>query len=362
MSPDKTMELALQCERFLGGNDPRESYPRKVLADLLEDLAADLPPDNYGAGALIEDFEREVAELLGKEAAVFMPSGTMAQQIAMRIWSERRGTKNIAFHPTCHMEIHEQKGYQMLHGLHGVLVGDPHGIITLADLQAVSEPLAALLLELPQREIGGVLPTWEDLVAQTNWARQKGIPLHMDGARLWECGPFYKDRSYADIAGLFDSVYVSFYKGLGGITGSILAGPADFIKESRIWQRRYGGNLYRMWPYVLSARAGLRKHLPRMPLYVAKAGEVAEALSSISGVQVTPNPPHTNMMHVFLPGERQRLLDARDRIATERKAFLFRSLMPCQLPGYWAFELTILEGGLKFEKDEVQEMFVELVG
>jgi len=260
------------------------------------------------------------------------------------------------------MEIHEQKGYQRLHGLHGVLVGNPHGIITLDDLQAVSEPLAALLLELPQREIGGVLPAWEELVAQTTWAREKGIPLHLDGARLWECGPFYNGHSYAEITGLFDTVYVSFYKGLRGITGSILAGPGDFIKESRIWLRRHGGNLRSMWPYVLSARAGLRKHLPRMPLYVAKACEVAEALSSIPGVQVTPNPPHTNMMHVFLPGDRQRLFDARDRIAGERKAFLFGWLAPCQLPGYWMFELTISDGGLKFEKDEVREMFAVLVG
>ena len=82
----------------------------------------------------------------------------MAQQIALRIWSDRRGCPNGAFHPTCHLEIHEQKGYQLLHGLHGVLVGQAMRIITLADLEKVSEPLAVLLLELPQREIGGWLP------------------------------------------------------------------------------------------------------------------------------------------------------------------------------------------------------------
>ena len=66
--------------------------------------------DRYGEGALIGAFEARVAALLGKPAAVFMPSGTMAQQIALRIWSDRRGTRTVAFHPTCHLEIHEQKG------------------------------------------------------------------------------------------------------------------------------------------------------------------------------------------------------------------------------------------------------------
>src|SRR5690606_9874066 len=151
----------------------------------------DMAADYYGEGEVIRSLETEVAALLGKEDAVFMPSGTMAQQIALRIWSVRRACPNVAFHPTCHLEIHERKGYQLLHGLHGVLVGDARRLITLADLEKVSEPLAALLLELPQREIGGWLPSWEELVAQTEWARQRGIALHMDGARLWESGPFY---------------------------------------------------------------------------------------------------------------------------------------------------------------------------
>ena len=114
-------------------------------------------PDMYGQGELINDFEKQVAELLGKPAAVFMPSGTMAQQIALRIHADRLHTPHVAFHPTCHLEIHEQKGYQVLHGLHSVLVGSPQRLMAIDDLKAIKEPLAALLLELPQREIGGVL-------------------------------------------------------------------------------------------------------------------------------------------------------------------------------------------------------------
>ncbi|MEO7001524.1 MAG: beta-eliminating lyase-related protein, partial [Ktedonobacterales bacterium] len=289
------------CDRFLVGHGPVRL--RESLAVLAAGVTDDDEIDTYGQGALIEQFEREIAGLLGKEAAVFMPSGTMAQQIALRIWSDRSGRKTVAFHPTCHLEIHEFKGYELLHGLHGRLVGDAHRLITLDDLRAVPEPLAALLLELPQREIGGQLPEWVDLQAQIAWARERGAAVHMDGARLWEAAPYYS-RTYAEVAAPFDSVYVSFYKGIGAIAGAALAGPADFVAEARIWQRRHGGNLVHLYPYVLSARAGLEQRLAHFPSYARRAVEVAHALHTVPGVIIKPERPQTHMMHVYLPGDR----------------------------------------------------------
>src|SRR4029453_15083491 len=113
-----------------------------------------------------------------------------------------------------------------------------------------------LLLELPQREIGGRLPEWDDLLAQVEWARARQIALHLDGARLWEAQPFY-DRPHAEIAGLFDSVYVSFYKGLGGMGGAALAADAGTIAEARVWLRRHGGNLVTLHPFVVAAERAL---------------------------------------------------------------------------------------------------------
>src|SRR6185437_1694219 len=245
-------------------------------------------------------------ELLGKEAAVFMPSGTMAQQIALRVWSERKQCRTVGFHPTCHLEIHEQKGYQALHGLRGRLVGNAHQVITLDDVKAIHEPLAALLLELPLREIGGQLPGWDDLGAQSDWAREHNIAMHMDGARLWESGPYY-GRSYAEIAALFDTVYVSFYKGIGGIAGATLAGPADFIAEARVWQRRHGGNLVQLYPYVIAAREGLRLRLPRFAGYHERALRIAQALGEVPGVIIKPTPPQTNMIFFYQPANPEKL-------------------------------------------------------
>jgi threonine aldolase len=360
MNPQEKTRLSFECTRWLVGHPRARHTAHAMLADLAAYTDPAVLPDIYGQGDLIGDFEKQVAELLGKPAAVFMPSGTMAQQIALRIHVDRSHTPHVAFHPTCHLEIHEQKGYQLLHGLHGVLVGSPYHLMTLDDLKKVAEPLAVLLLELPQREIGGQLPTWDELTAIVNWARERNIALHLDGARLWECQPFYQ-RNYAEIAGLFDTVYVSFYKILGGIAGAMLAGPEDHIAEARIWQRRHGGNLVRMFPFVLSAKLGLETRLDRMATYHAKAIGIAEVLSAFPEIEVMPNPPHTNMMHVFIRGNADQLEQAALDIAREQKVWLINGFMPSQIPAYQKFELTAGDGALEFSREEVTELFKTLL-
>lgn len=346
-------EIFLGCERFLFGHGLQR--PRLILAELADE-AGDQEPDRYGEGHLISDFEREIATLLGHEAAVFLPSGTMAQQIALRIWADSRHTQMVAFHPTCHLEIHEQKGYQLLHGLHARLVGEPTRLLTLEDLCATTGSIAALLLELPQREIGGQLPSWPDLEAQVAWARERSIAVHMDGARLWECGPFY-ERPYADIAGLFDSVYVSFYKGIGAIAGAALAGPAAFIAEARVWQRRHGGNLVQLYPFVLSARANLRRRRDKFTGYYQRAQAVARILSAIPGISVKPDPPQVNMMHVYLRASADKLLEASTEIARTERVALFRRLIPTGVPGVSAFELAIGDAAEALSDAEIAAYF-----
>ncbi len=347
-----------QAERFLNGHPPRRL--RDEMTDLAATIGEDEEADRYGEGALINDFEAEIARLLGKEAAVFMPSGTMAQQIALRIWAERSGRRAVGFHPTCHLELHERKGYELLHGLSGRLIGDADRLITMADLRAAPEPLAALLLELPQREIGGQLPTWEELVEQTAWARSRGAAAHMDGARLWEAAPAC-GRDYAEVAALFDSVYVSFYKGVGAIAGAALAGDAEFIAQARLWQRRHGGNLIHLYPFVLSARACLRERLPRFAEYHERALQIAAALRQVEGVALKPDPPHAHMAHVYLRGDLDALLDASAELAREERVTLFVWLRPSGVPGYAMFEMSIGDGADDFTPDEVADDMARVI-
>ena len=327
------------------------------LADALDERER---ADRYGEGERLERLERRTAELLGKEAAVFMPSGTMAQQIAMRIWCERGGRATIAFHPTCHLELHEEKGYERLHGLHATLVGDPNRLLTLTDLEALCEPVAALLLELPQREIGGLLPEWDDLVAQAAWAREHDVALHLDGARLWEAQPYY-DRPHAELAGLFDSVYVSFYKGLGGMAGAVLAGDAELVAEARVWQRRHGGTLVTMFPYVVAAETALDERLERMPVYLEHARAIAAALATVDGVEVVPDPPQTPLFHVHLEGGHDALADAALSVAEEHRVFLFADPSSTSSPTRQRHEVMVGDVTLALSPDEVRDLYAEIV-
>lgn len=348
----------LQSTRFLNGHPPRSL--REELDALAGAAGETEEPDIYGEGAIISDFEGEIARLLGKDSAVFMPSGTMAQQIALRIWSERSGRHAVGFHPTCHLELHERKGYELLHGLSGRLIGDPGRLMRMDDLRAAPEPLAALLLELPQREIGGQLPPWDTLVEQTAWARGRGAAVHMDGARLWEAAPGY-GREYAEVASLFDSVYVSFYKGVGAIAGAALAGPAEFIAEARIWLRRHGGNLIHLYPYVISAREHLRERLPRFPLYHERAKAIAVALERVEGVALKPNPPQAHMAHVYLRGEPEALLDASALLAREERVTLFTRAYPSGVPGYATFEMSVGDAAQALTPDEIAGYFARVI-
>ncbi len=347
-----------RCTRFVPGH--YRLSPQQMLAALAAYAPPDLAPDMYGEGKLINDFEAEIAALLGKPAAVFMPSGTMAQQIALRIWAERSGNRNVAFHPTNHLETFEQQAFRELHHLSGIQVGNASYLMTLDDLKKVRSPIGTLLLELPQRFIGGMLPTWDELTAIAAWAREQGITLHMDGARLWEAQPFY-GRSYAEICALFDSVYVSFYKTLGGISGAALVGDERLINEAKVWQRRHGGNLPRMYPFVLAAKMGLDQRLSQMDAYYRKACAIAGAISQIEGIEIKPNPPQCNLMQVYFKRDKERLWEAVLDIAEESGTLLAYYFMPSPIPAYCMQELTIGDAALDIPTEEIAALFADLL-
>jgi threonine aldolase len=268
-----------------------------LLARLTEaDVGDEL--DRYGKGGAVTALEEEVAELLGKPAAAFMPSGIMAQQCVLRAWADRARSSRIAVHGLSHLVLHELNALPELHRLDlEHLTFEPRQP-TPDDLRALTGRLGAVTVELPLRDGGHRLPTWEELTALAQACRDRDVPFHIDGARVWESAP-YLGHSLAEIADLADSVYVSFYKGLGGLAGAAVAGPADVIDEARSWQRRHGGTLFTLLPYAVAARHGLRTHLPRMAEYHEVAVDLAKRLSA-AGIRVDPDPPHTNAFRIYV--------------------------------------------------------------
>jgi len=343
-----------QCTVFLTGHGPVRP------ADLLAGIPADTVPDRYGAGGVVAELEAEVAGLLGKPAAVYLPSGTMAQQSVLRVHADRRQRRTVVYHPLCHLDRHEDRAFERLHGLAGRPAGDPARVMNAGDLTAIAEPPAALLIELPQRDLGGQQPDWDDLRAQVDWAREHGAAAHLDGARLWESAAGY-GRPPAEIAALFDTVYVSFYKGIGALAGCCLAGPADVLAEVREWRKRMGGTLHGLWPGAASALSCLRRRLPLMPGYLSHAREIASALREVPGVRVVPDPPHVSMMHLLLAATPEGFAAAARRLAAEQHIWTWPEAMITLDPGVQRVELYVGDATRALRPDQVRDIITALV-
>lgn len=353
------------CAHAVCKHQAGDLNPRKTLAALAEATGAEEAADVYGGGRLIEDFESRMATLLGHGAAAFFPSGIMAQQCAVRIWADRSGRKTLAFHPRSHLEEDEQGAYAAVHGLRAVHVGRRDRVATAADLGAVVDPIAALVVELPQRRIGGQLPQWDDLEAQRAWCREHGAAFHLDGARIWEAQPHYAEthgKGLADVGGLFDSVYASFYKGLGGLAGAVLAGSPDFVAQAKIWRRRHGGTLIHLFPYVLSARQALDARLGRMAEYRAVARALASALGELDGVELVPEVPPANMFQVLLRCSRDALERAVLDMAEEHDVRMLSVIYSAEAPHRQMFEITVGDATLELGVERIVALFRELLG
>ena len=312
-------------ERSLTGRHPVS--PQDELRSILDELdlsASGTDPehatwDRYGEGGPVAVLESQVAALLGKPAAVMFPSGTMAQQSVLRVWSDRQGSRRIAIPALSHLLHHEQDGPRLLNDFEWALLTtgiSAGGVLpTAGHLAAIPGVLGAALLELPLRDGGYLLPSWEELEAFSVACSDRGVPLHLDGARIWESAP-QLGHTPAEIAALADTVYVSFYKGLRGLAGAVVAGPEEVIAEVRLWRSRHGGTLWTMLPYAVSALRGLREELPRMGEYRQRALEMAGLLAA-RGIRTFPERPHCNAFRLFLeaPGDvvTERVVGAMER-------------------------------------------------
>ncbi|NIA68269.1 threonine aldolase [Pelagibius litoralis] len=344
--------LRRSCSRFLSHDSPVN--PRRALAELADFLPEEAEADFYGSGKLIEDFEQRIAEILGKPAAVFGPSGKMLQNAALRVWADRQRCPTVALHPQCHIFAEESEAYQRIFGLQAATLGAPDRLATPADLEAIVEPLGAIALELPLRRLGCRLHPWSDIEGFAAIAKTRGIALHADAARIWESQPFY-GLSLAEIAAPFDSLYVSFYKGLGGFAGGALAGPKDIVDEVRVWQQRCGGRLIHLFPYVAAAMKGLEERLPRMAAYHEKTKAIARALSALPGVWVMPEPPHANAVLVTVETGGADLMEAALDVAEESGLWLTTMPPVYRIEGLGTFEITVREGAMTLSDEEIVE-------
>jgi threonine aldolase len=296
--------------------------------------------DTYGNVDWIQAFETRVAQLLGFEAGCFFPTGTMAQLIVLRLLATRTGSRLIGVHPSSHHVLHENDSLEVLHGLTPRTISPWERPISGEDVRRCPERLGAVSFELPLRWLGGALPTWEQLEELKAACRDLKIPLHMDGARLWECQPYY-GKSLAEICRGFETVYVSMYKTIGALAGAVIVGARPLIAEMRMWRRRHGGDVVHLYPYVASAAMRLDGALARIPTWVERARKLATALRKDGQLVVAPDPVPTNMFRLYLRGSSDVLRERRDQVAKERGIWVAWGFPPARVPGFVECELQL---------------------
>lgn len=337
---------------------PIRRKPRMMLEQMLALVDDDTPAD--GPEGPVAVLERRLADLLGKESALFFPSGTMAQQTALRVHADRRGRRTFAAHPQSHLDVWEEQGYNAVHGLRLRRTGDLHELMTAVDLAAIGEPLAAAVWELPQRDLGGLLPEWDDLCEQVALVRATGAAAHLDGARLWEAQTYYQ-RPFGEIAALFDTVYVSLYKSLQGVRGAVLASDAATVEVARVWRQRLGGGIRDAWPLALAALVHLGTLADEMPAYREHAIAIAAAINTDGTARAYPDPPQTPLFHIHLPAPRQAVEQAGADIVAEHGIQLWGRVRSASEPGRCAFEVSVGANAMEFTPDEVVDLIRDLV-
>ncbi|VXB68504.1 low specificity L-threonine aldolase [Massilia sp. 9I] len=344
-------ELQRRCHTIFPGHRARP--PAELFAAMAAWCEAQgVEHDVYGQGVLLQEFEAKIARLLGMEAAVFCISGTMAQVTALRLACQDRARDLVALHPTSHIFVHERSNYQLLGHFKALQAGDRHRPWFVSDLAAIPDRLGAVGIELPLREIGGQLSPWAELEAIKAHCRERGTHLHMDGARLWEATAGY-GKPLHEIATGFDSVYVSLYKGIGGLGGAMLAGTREFVERAAEWFRREGGNVIHRSPYVVAAAMQFDERLAAMPDYFRRTQFLYEALAAHPIIRVNPAAPQANMLHLHLPVPPERALAIRRALAERHGIWMFNRIASATLPGTSSFELYVGDNLLHAPDDKV---------
>ena len=236
-------------------------------------------PDSYSNGGAVERLENTFAELLGKERAVFMPTGTLANHLAVRALA--RGAGRAIVQADSHLYNDSGDCVQTLSGITLIPLGAGRPDFTLEEVEAtldrtasgrVRTPVRVISIETPVRRHFGATFDRRELDRIAALARREGIRLHLDGARVF-LQAAYEGRDVADYAAPFDTVYVSLYKYFNAPSGAILAGPRDFLDGMYHTRRMFGSGLPAAWPFAVIAHHYL-------PGFVGRFREAVDASES----------------------------------------------------------------------------------
>lgn len=266
---------------------------RRVMA------AAPVGDDVYREDPTINRLQEMVADMLGKEAALFVPSGTMSNQLCLRTLT--RPGDEVVVHEDAHVLLYEAGSAAALSGLQLRPVPGESGVMTPETIERIIRPpgehfprTGAVEMENTHNRCGGTIWPLEDMENVAVLARSRGIGVHLDGARIWNAhkATGVSLKAYAATA---DSVSVCFSKGLGAPVGSALAGSTAFVEEARVNRKRYGGAMRQAGIIAAGAVYALEHNLDRLGEDHEKAAMLAGHLREVPGLEIV-HPVQTNIV------------------------------------------------------------------
>ena len=256
--------------------------------------------DVLGDDPTVQQLEARTAEILGKEAAVYMPSGTMTNQVAVRCHTE--GGDEILLADNAHIYWYEAGGPGGISGVLCRMIPTRGGTFTAADLEAAIHPpdihhapTRLVCVENTSNRGGGAIWSVEQTAAVCEAAHRRNLATHLDGARLWNAAAA-TGRPESDWARHFDTVSVCFSKGLGAPVGSALAGSAKLIERARRFRKMLGGGMRQAGIIAAGALHALEHHRDRLCDDHANARRLAEGLARLPGIELDAASVQTNIV------------------------------------------------------------------
>ena len=275
---------------------------RRAMAD------AELGDDVYGEDPTVNRLQEMAAERLGKEAGLFIPSGTMGNLIAVLTHCGRGDEVIMGTHG--HTFLHEAGGISALGGVSPSMIPNKtDGTLDLDDIRHavraddIHEPRSKLLiLENTQNACGGMSLSREYMLAASAVARENNLALHLDGARVFNAA-VDQGVPVVDLVDMVDSVTFCLSKGLCAPVGSVLCGSKPFIAEALRIRKQLGGGMRQAGVLAAAGIVALEEMVDRLAEDHANARELAQGLSAIEGVRLDKGSPNTNMVYVELAPE-----------------------------------------------------------
>ena len=264
---------------------------------------AEVGDDVFGDDPTVNRLEARTAELLGKEAALFVPSGTMANQIGIGVHTQPGDELLCA--ATSHVYVWEAGGIARLSGVTARTFAGDGGLLSLDDLRDGIRPAddvhyvrtRLICLENTHNRGGGRIHPMAEIARIARWAREHGLAMHLDGARLMNA-VVASGRTAREWAQHFDTVSICFSKGLGAPIGSALGGSADHIGRARRLRKLFGGGMRQVGIIAAAALYALEHHVDRLKEDHGHARVLADAFASTDGFTLESGPVETNLVWV----------------------------------------------------------------